>query len=446
MHELGGHNSTEKGVVITKIAIVGAGSLVFTRKLVTDLLQQEATADAEFHLVDIDDGRLGDSVRVVEHIGARAGRKVVVVASTDCAEGVRGCDYVINTIQVGGKEATQIDFDLPEKFGVRQTIADTHGIGGISRALRTIPPVLNIVNAVTEHAPKALLLNYTNPMAMVVMAVASTGFDHHVGLCHGTEHTAADIARYLGLEQPSDLVWQAAGINHMTWFLKLVVGGEDVYPALREFARVVDVPKHEDGVRLELLRRFGYFVSESSVHNAEYFPWFLRRGADTEMHGVRVREYLYRLDKLEADFEAERDSPAGSTALPLEQQSTEYAPRVIAARESHEPYGFMGNVVNKAPFISNLPIDACVEVPCYVDGGEIVRGFVGLIPEQCAGLNRLQVNVQMLTVAGILAHSRDMIYQAAFLDPLLSAQLTLDEITDLVDELVLAHGNPSGLR
>ena len=387
-----------------------------------------------------------DSVRVVEHIGARAGRTVPVFASVDCAEGVRDCDYVINTIQVGGKEATQIDFDLPEKFGVRQTIADTHGIGGISRAMRTIPPVLDIASAVAQYAPNALLLNYTNPMAMVVMALASTGFDRHVGLCHGTEHTAADIARYLGVEQPSELVWQAAGINHMTWFLKLAVGGEDMYPRLREFARVVDVSQHEDGIRLELLRRFGYFVSESSVHNAEYFPWFLRRGVDTEMHGVRVREYLYRLDKLELDFEAERSAPTGGSSLPLEPRSTEYAPKVIAAEESHQPFAFMGNVVNSAGLISNLPAGACVEVPCYVDGGEIVRGFVGAIPEQCAALNRTQVNVQLLTVAGILQHDRDMIYQAAFLDPLLSAQLTLDEITDLVDELILAHGNPSGLR
>ncbi len=387
-----------------------------------------------------------DSVRVVEHIGARAGRTVPVFASVDCAEGVRDCDYVINTIQVGGKEATQIDFDLPEKFGVRQTIADTHGIGGISRAMRTIPPVLDIASAVAQYAPNALLLNYTNPMAMVVMALASTGFDRHVGLCHGTEHTAADIARYLGVEQPSELVWQAAGINHMTWFLKLAVGGEDMYPRLREFARVVDVSQHEDGIRLELLRRFGYFVSESSVHNAEYFPWFLRRGVDTEMHGVRVREYLYRLDKLELDFEAERSAHTGGSSLPLEARSTEYAPKVIAAEESHQPFAFMGNVVNSAGLISNLPAGACVEVPCYVDGGEIVRGFVGAIPEQCAALNRTQVNVQLLTVAGILQHDRDMIYQAAFLDPLLSAQLTLDEITDLVDELILAHGNPSGLR
>jgi alpha-galactosidase len=232
----------------------------------------------------------------------------------------------------------------------------------------------------------------------------------------------------------------------MTWFLKLDVRGEDVYPQLRELAATVDVNKHPDGIRLELLRRFGYFVSESSVHNAEYYPWFLRPGAETETHGVRVREYIYRLDELEHKFEAERGALKGTTSLPLWPQTTEYAPRVIAALESGDPYRFMGNVVNSGAVISNLPAQACVEVPCFVDGGALMAGFVGRLPEACAALNRWQVNVQLLTVEGILGRSRDTIYQAAFLDPLLSSQLTLDEITTLVDELVAAHGNPSGLR
>jgi alpha-galactosidase len=431
---------------MTKIAIVGAGSLVFTRALVSDLLQQEPTADAEFHLVDIDEQRLGQAFKAVEAIATASGRSVPVVASTDCAEGVRGCNYVVNTIQVGGKEATVIDFDVPEKFGVRQTIADTHGIGGISRALRTLPPVLEICSTVAEQAPDAYLLNYTNPMAMVVMGIARTGFSRYVGLCHGTEHTAADIARYLDLDPTEQLIWQAAGINHMTWFLRLDVRGEDVYPRLREFAGRVDVNEHPDGIRLELLRRFGYFVSESSVHNAEYYPWFLRPGAETETHGVRVREYLYRLDDLEQQFEAERGALTGAAYSSLPPQSTEYAPRVIAALESGASYRFMGNVVNSGEVISNLPAQSCVEVPCFVDGGAIIAGSVGRLPEPCAALNRCQINVQLLTVEGILDRSRDTIYQAAFLDPLLSAQLTLDEITSLVDELIAAHGNPSGLR
>ena len=431
---------------MTKIAIVGAGSLVFTRTLVSDLLQQDATADAEIHLVDIDDQRLRDAVKAVEAIAMASKRSVPVVASTDCAEGIRGCSYVVNTVQVGGKKATAVDFDLPEKFGVRQTIADTHGIGGISRALRTLPPVLDICNTVGEHAPGAYFLNYTNPMAMVVMGIARTGFPRYVGLCHGTEHTAADIAGFLDLDGPERLTWQAAGINHMTWFLRLEVRGEDVYPRLREFARAVDVNEHPDGIRLELLRRFGYFVSESSVHNAEYYPYFLRQGAETETHGVRVREYLYRLDDLEEKFAAERSALTGAGASSLPPQSTEYAPRVIAALEGGASYRFMGNVINSGEVISNLPSQACVEVPCFVDGGSIIAGSVGRLPEQCAALNRCQVNVQLLTVAGILDRDRDTIYQAAFLDPLLSSQLTLDEITTLVDELVAAHGNPSGLR
>jgi alpha-galactosidase len=431
---------------MTKIAIVGAGSLVFTRALVSDLLQQEATADAEIHLVDIDEQRLGEARKAVEDIATASGRSVPIVASTDCAQGVRGCNYVVNTIQVGGKKATVVDFDLPEKFGVRQTIADTHGIGGISRALRTLPAVLEICSTVAEHAPGAYLLNYTNPMAMVVMGIARTDFARCVGLCHGTEHTAADIARYLDLGQTEGLTWQAAGINHMTWFLRLAAGGEDVYPRLREFASTTDVNVHPDGIRLELLRRFGYFVSESSVHNAEYYPWFLRQGVESETHGVRVREYLYRLDDLEQQFAAERDAQTDVSSLSLPPQSTEYAPRVIAALESGASYRFMGNVVNSDQVISNLPDQACVEVPCFVDGGSIIAGSIGRLPEQCAALNRCQVNVQLLTVEGILNRSRDTIYQAAFLDPLLSAQLTLDEITTLVDELIAAHGNPSGLR
>jgi alpha-galactosidase len=430
---------------MTKVAIVGAGSLVFTRTLVSDLLQQEATADAEIHLVDIDDHRLSEAFKAVEVIAAASGRRVRIVASTDCAEGVHGCDYVVNTIQVGGKAATLVDFDLPEKFGVRQTIGDTHGIGGISRALRTLPPVLDICRTVADHAPDAYLLNYTNPMAMVVMGIARSGFPRYVGLCHGTEHTAADIAGYLGTSESGRLTWQAAGINHMTWFLKLDVQGEDVYPRLRNFAKTVDVNQHPDGVRFELLRRFGYFVSESSVHNAEYYPWFLRKGAEGEAHGVRVREYIYRLDDLEEEFQAERSAPEGSAFSSLPAQSTEYAPRVIAALESGEPYRFMGNVVNSGEVISNLPADACVEVPCFADGGSIISGFIGALPEQCAALNRSHVNVQLLTVSGILEHSLDTIYQAAFLDPLLSSQLTLDEMTNLVDDLVAAHGNPSGL-
>jgi len=430
---------------MAKIAIVGAGSLVFTRTLVTDLLQQEVTADAEIRLVDIDPHRLERARQAVERLGVRAGREISVAASEDCATGVRGCDYVVNAIQVGGKEATLIDFDLPEKFGVRQTIADTHGIGGISRALRTIPPVLEIARAVAENAPNAWLLNYTNPMAMVVMALASASQARHVGLCHGTEHTVTDVAGYLGTDRRR-LSWQAAGINHMTWILSLQAEGRDLYPELREFARTADLSNHHDAVRLELLRRFGYFPSESSVHNAEYYPWFLRPDAPVP-HGVRAREYLFRLDDLERNFTDEQSRLAHTNAeVPLAALSEEYAPRIIAALEGNCMYRFMGNVVNTGGMVTNLPLDCCVEVPCFIDGNGVVPGVIGRLPEQCAALNRTAINVQLLTVAGVLERRKDAIYQAALLDPLLSAQLSTDETVALVDELIDAHGNPSGLQ
>ncbi len=428
---------------MTKVAIVGAGSLVFTRTIVSDLLQHEATADAEIHLVDIDAGRLDAAVRAVELVGSRLGRKLTPVASTECATGVGGCDYVVNSIQVGGKSATLIDFDLPEKYGVRQTIADTHGIGGISRALRTVPPVLEISRVVAEVAPDALILNYTNPMAMVVMALAAESGPRHVGLCHGTEHTIDTIASMLGIDR-SEIAWQAAGINHMTWLLELSRHGVDLYEDLRALARSADLEHHEESVRLELLRRFGYFVSESSVHNAEYYAWFLRPGVPVP-NGVRVREYLYRLDDLEREFTLEQSAADDGEVRPPEPPSDEYAPQVIAALEENRTYRFMGNVANEGAMVVNLPTNCCVEVPCFVDGRKIVPGVVGAIPEQCAALNRSAVNVQLLAVQGILTRNRDAIYQAALVDPLLSTQLTTDETVALVDELIDAHGNPAGL-
>lgn len=426
-----------------KIAIVGAGSLVFTRTLVTDLLHHEATEGSELRLVDIDPTRLEAARRSVEHLMARAHKKATVIATLDATTGIRGCDYIVNTIQVGGKEATRLDFEIPEKFGVRQTIADTHGIGGISRAMRTLPAVLDIARCVADQAPRATFLNYTNPMAMVVMALDRAVGLPHVGLCHGTEHTVSAAATYLGVPRER-IAWRAAGINHMTWLLELSLDGKDLYPQFRKLAWDTDLSSHEDAVRFELLRRFGYFVSESSVHNAEYYPWFLRTGVAAPP-GVRVREYLYRLDDLEEGFAAEMETAPSGKLLPLAPQSEEYAPRLIAALEAGSPYGFMGNVVNKHALVSNLPEGCCVEVPCFADGSGVLPGKVGALPEQCAALNRTAINVQLLTVEGILHNSLDTVHQAALLDPLLSAQLSIDEIVALIDALVEAHGNPAQL-
>jgi alpha-galactosidase len=425
---------------MVKIAVIGAGSLVFTRKLVSDLLQQEPTADAEVRLMDIDTERLKEVGEVVEALVEQGGAGAHVSLTNDCAEAVRGAGYVINTIAVGGRRAVQLDFDVPEKYGIRQTIADTHGIGGISRSARTIPQVLAIAKVVEDEAPEAWFLNETNPMAMVVMSLSRATNLRHVGLCHDAENTARELAGYLDLPGPARLAWTAAGINHMTWFLTLAAGGRDLYPRLRQRAEDSAV-RQQDAVRFELMDRFGYFVSESSVHSAEYYPWFLHPGGDAARLGIHGREYLAILDRQEERFAENRRSvrePRSQSAAPIT-QSVEYAPRIVAALESNVPFTFMGNVVNTGHLIENLPENCCVEVPCTVRGGTIVAGRVGALPEACAALNRMAVNVQLLAVEGILSGRRDLLHQAGYVDPLLSSQLSLDLIRQLVDELLDAH-------
>ena len=425
---------------MVKIAVIGAGSLVFTRKLVSDLLQQEPTADAEIRLMDIDTGRLKEVGEVVEAIVDQSHSKARVTLTNDCAEAVRGAAYVMNTIAVGGRRAVQLDFDIPERYGVRQTIADTHGIGGISRAARTIPQVLALARVIEDEAPDAWLLNETNPMAMVVMALSRGANVRHVGLCHDAENTAREVAGYLDLPDPARLAWTAAGINHMTWFLTLASFGQDLYPELRKRAEDPAV-RQQDSVRFELMDRFGYFVSESSVHSAEYYPWFLHPGGNAEALGIQGREYIAILDRQEERFAENRRSvrDTGAPSSASAPQSVEYAPRIAAALESNVPFTFMGNVVNTGGLIENLPENCCVEVPCTVRGGTIVSGRVGRLPEACAALNRMAINVQLLTVEGILTGQRDLLYQAAYVDPLLSAQLSLDRIRQLVDELLDAQ-------
>lgn len=440
---------------MAKIAVIGAGSLVFTRKLVSDLLQQEPTADAEIRLMDIDTERLKEVGEVVDAIVSKSGSGARVSLTNDCAEAVRGAGYVMNTIAVGGRRAVDLDFDIPERYGIRQTIADTHGIGGISRSARTIPHVLALARVIEDEAPDAWLLNETNPMATVVMSLARATNVRHVGLCHDAENTARELSEYLGLPGPEELAWTAGGINHMTWFLTLASGGRDMYPLLRQRADDPAV-RQRDAVRFELMDHFGYFVSESSVHSAEYYPWFLHPGGNAEALGIHGREYLGILDRNQERFAENRKSvlaePVGAETVRAETvrdggaqaaappaQSVEYAPRIVAALESNLPFTFMGNVVNTGHLIDNLPENCCVEVPCTVRGGTIVPGRVGHLPEACAALNRMAINVQLLAVEGILSGRRDLLHQAAFVDPLLSAQLGLDEIRRLVDELLDAH-------
>lgn len=415
------------------VVLIGAGSLVFTRTVVSDLVQSEATRDAELRLVDIAADPLRGAVDMVRRIQEEAGGRGRVVGSLDRREVLRGADYVITTIQVGGDEAIRTDFEIPAGYGIKQTVGDTLGIGGISRALRTIPVELDIVRDIEELAPDALYLNYSNPMSMIVMAIGRSSGLRHLGLCHSIPHTVAQIAMYLGLS-PVDISWRAAGINHMAWILTLEDRhGEDLYPRLVERSRDPEIFVH-DGVRFELLRHFGYFVTESSKHNAEYTSYFITHPDEVSRLRIEVDERIERMAR-RAARRAEESSPGQRLMRP---KSSEYAPAIIAALESGSDLSFYANVQNGG-LISNLPAGAAVEVPCFVQGGQLYKATVGPLPEGPAALNRQAATVQDLTVEGVLRNDRDLIYQAAMVEPQVSAVLTLPRVVSLVDDLIRAH-------
>lgn len=421
---------------MAEVAIVGAGSMQFTQQVVSDLMRAPATQDVAFSLMDVDEERLALSERLVHRIQGEVGGRGRVRASRELETALTGVDFCLNEIQVGGMTATQLDFDVPAAYGIRQTIGDTLGIGGISRALRTIPVVVDIARTLRRVAPDAWLLNYTNPMAMVMWAVAVEVPEvTAVGLCHSAEYTARALAGYL--EVPfAELDWMSAGINHMAWLLKLGHRGEDLYPRLRELARDPAVFA-QDPVRFELLRLFGRFVTESSEHNAEYVPYFLPHDDEVDRLHIPVGEYLRRSRNslLKFDDLKGRVREPGSLMVPA---SPEYAPRIVAARITGDPLVFYGNVPNRGA-IANLPPDALVEVPCLVEADAIWPTQIGTLPPGPAALNRQAIGVQELTVRAALRGDRDLLYQAAALDPLLATRLRLGEIVRLVDALLVAQ-------
>jgi alpha-galactosidase len=412
-----------------KIAFVGAGSAVFTRNLVGDILSlPELRDDATFALMDIDAARLDTAEGVTRRLIDAHGAGARVEATTDRRAALDGADYVVTSFQVGGyKPSTVIDFEVPKRYGLRQTIADTLGIGGIMRGLRTIPVLLDVCRDLEELSPDALVLNYVNPMAMLCWAVAEASPIKTVGLCHSVQHTAGELAADLGV---SDLDYHVAGINHVAFFLRLEHEGVDMYPALRQVT-----PPETNRVRYKLLEHFGYFVTESSEHFAEYVPWFIKDGREDliEAFNVPLDEYPRR---------CERQIGEWSTLLEEElstEQSHEYGAHIIRACEGGEPFTFNGNVPNRG-LIDNLPADCCVEVPCVASVDGIEPQAVGALPRQLAALMQTQINVQGLTVEAALTGRREAVYQAAMLDPHTAAELSMDEIAGLVDDLLEAHG------
>jgi alpha-galactosidase len=429
---------------MARIVFLGAGSVEFTKNVLSDLLTLPGLGDSTLVLHDIDAERLATAEAMARWMVDELGLPAVVEAHTERRRAVDGADYLINEIAVGGYPATKIDFEIPARYGLRQTIADTLGIGGIFRALRTIPVMVGLGNDLAELAPDALLLNYTNPMSMIPRAVyEGTAFHNVVGICHSVRDTQARLAGLVGVPV-EEIGFVTAGVNHQAFVLTFTHGGEDLYPRLAE---VVEADKElRRTVRAEVFRRFGHFPTESSEHGSEYVPWFLHHDDQVEHFRIPVGIYLRLLeDNLDTYDETRRRLAAGE-GVEIEPTS-ELASEIIHSIETGTRRVVHGNVRNDG-LITNLPEGACVEVPCLVDRAGVRPTRIGDLPPQLAALNRAFLNVSELTVRAALEGRRDHVYHAAMLDPNAAATLTLGQIHDLVDDLIEAHGDalPAGIR
>ena len=429
-----------------KIALIGAGSTIFAKRLIGDiLLTPELAGDTQIALHDIDENRLRTSEIVTRRIAEKLGLNTLVFASTDRRKVLVGADYVIFMMQVGGyKPSTIIDFEIPKKYGLRQTIADTLGVGGIMRALRTIPVIRDILRDMEGVCPRAILLNYVNPMAMLCMAInqIAPGINM-VGLCHSVQGTAEQLAKDLN-ENVSDIEYFCVGINHMSFYLrfekKLNGLNEDLYPRLREIAEKKSMPE-DNRVRYEMLKRLGFFVTESSEHFSEYTPWFIKRDRPDliDEFNIPLDEYITRCEKQISEWDEQRINLENKNQSIEVCQSHEYAASIINGLENDKEVTINGNVSNDG-LIDNLPGNISVEVPCIINRNGIQPVKVGIIPTHLAALMMTNINVQQLTVEAALSGEKKHVYHAAMLDPHTAAELSVDEIWHLVDDLLEAHG------
>ena len=430
---------------VIKVAFVGAGSIEFTRNVVTDLCSYpELAGTVHFALHDISPQRLSFAEALTSRIVAQTGAAATVSASLERGPALDGARYVINEVQVGGYSSTLADFEIPAKYGVRQTIADTIGIGGIFRGLRTIPLVTGLAQDMLQYCPDALLLNYSNPMAMLPWAVyAGTAFRNVFGLCHSVRDTHAFLAGLVGVP-PAEISFLTAGFNHQAFVLRFDRNGESLYPRLA--AAISSSPELQRRVRVEIYRRFGYFPTESSEHSAEYVPWFMRHDDQVEQYRIFVGDYLARSEENLTELDTLQGQLAAGTPLDLEPTS-ELASEFIHSVETGTEREIYVNVRNDG-LITNLPPDCCVEVPCDVSAGQAVPRAVGALPVQLAALNRTFLNVVELTVRAALEGNRDHVYHAALLDPNTAATLTTAQTVAMCDELLAAHQDlmPAGLR
>ncbi|TYP79048.1 alpha-glucosidase/alpha-galactosidase [Paenibacillus methanolicus] len=426
---------------MSKITFLGAGSTVFAKNVLGDVMLTPALQGFELALFDIDPERLRESEVLLNNIRQTSGSRCTVKAYSDRKEALRGASYVINAIQVGGYDPCTItDFEVPKKYGLRQTIADTVGIGGIFRNLRTIPVMLDFARDIQEVCPDAWFLNYTNPMAVLTNVLAGAGGVKSVGLCHSVQVCVPDLFRSLGMDSEG-VQARIAGINHMAWLLEAKKDGVDLYPEIKRRAAEKQKEKHHDMVRFELMLRFGYYVTESSEHNAEYHPYFIKRQYPEliERFNIPLDEYPRRCVEQIKGWKNMRESLLANENL-QHSRSHEYASYIMEAMETNVPFKIGGNVLNTG-LITNLPKEACVEVPCLVDASGVTPTYVGDLPPQLAALNRTNINTQLLTIEAALTGKKEHIYHAALLDPHTSAELSIDDIIALCDDLIAAHGD-----
>ena len=433
---------------LRKITFIGAGSTVFAKNLIGDILSFPELSDSAICLFDIDENRLKTSEVVARRIARTLKAPASIEVTTDRTRALDGASYAINMIQVGGyRPCTVTDFEVPKRYGLRQTIGDTLGIGGIMRAVRTIPVLIDMCREMERVCPEVLHLNYVNPMAMNCWALNQATKVRTIGLCHSVQHTAEDLAQDIGIPV-EEINYVVAGINHVAFYLRFERNGEDLYPEIR---RVIDegrVPETNQ-VRYEVFKRLGYFVTESSEHFSEYGPWFIKRdrGDLIERFKIPLDEYPRRCEEQMAAWDRLRKK-LEDPDTPIEvKRSVEFGSLIIHSLETGIPRIVYGNVSNDH-LIENLPEGCCVEVPCAVNRNGVQPVRVGKIPTQLAALIQTNINVQALTVEAVLKEDPRLIYHAAMLDPHTAAELDLDQTWSLVDDLIAAHGEwiPRPLR
>ncbi len=434
---------------MAKITFMGAGSTVFARNVLGDCMCSEALRDSEIALYDISADRLKDSEIILNAINnnVNEGRAKIkaYLGVENRKEALRGADFVVDAIQVGGYDPCTItDFEIPKKYGLRQTIADTLGIGGIMRALRTIPVLQGFADDMEEVCPDALFLNYTNPMAMLSGYMQRYTGVNTVGLCHSVQVCSEKLFEKLGMQDKLEgRVETIAGINHMAWLLDIRdKDGNDLYPEIRKRALAKNENEiHDDMVRFDYIKRLGYYCTESSEHNAEYNPFYIKNRYPEliEKYNIPLDEYPRRCIKQIAGWEEERNNILNNGKITHE-RSHEYASYIMEAVVTNKPYKIGGNVLNKG-LIENLPADACVEVPCMIDGNGVNPCRIGRLPVQLAGMNMTNINAQLMTIEAAVTKKRESIYQAAMLEPHTAAELSIDDIVKMCDELIDAHGD-----